>query len=106
MESKATDGNSNPEPNHSVHEPIAVQANPGDVKSKVRIQWPRANQHAAWKQLDEELAATLSMRLKGPIAKQLSAFSETCHTMCLDKFGEEQKRNKKDVIQQPNRRQL
>ena len=26
--------------------------------------------------------------------------------MCLDRFGEEVKRDKKDVVQQPNRRQL
>ena len=91
MENKAIDGNLNPEQNHSVPEPIAVQANPGDVQSKVRIQWPRANQTAAWTQLDQELAATLSMRLKGPTAKQLNVFSETCHTVSLDRFGEEVK---------------
>ena len=47
IQSKAFDGNSNLEQNHSVLEPIAAQANPGYVQSKVRIQWPRANQTAA-----------------------------------------------------------
>ena len=46
------------------------------------------------------------MRLKGSTAKQLSAFCEIVHSLCLEKFGEEVKRKKSDGLKQPNRRQV
>ena len=46
------------------------------------------------------------MRLKGSTAKQLSAFCEVVHSLCLEKFGEEVKRKKSDGLKQPNRRQV
>ena len=90
----------------SVPEPIAAPAQPGAFPSKVRIQWPRGNQSSAWARLDQELSTTLTMRLKGSTAKQLSAFCEIVHSLCLEKFGEEVKRKKSDGLKQPNRRQV
>ena len=79
---------------------------PGAFPSKVRIQWPRGNQSLAWARLDQELSTTLTMCLKGSTAKQLSAFREIVHNLCLEKFGEEVKRKKSDGLKQPNRRQV
>ena len=106
LENKSNDGISNPDNHHSVPEPIAAPAQPGAFPSKVRIQWPRGNQSLAWARLDQELSTTLTMRLKGSTAKQLSAFCEIVHSLCLEKFGEEVKRKKSDGLKQPNRRQV
>ena len=103
LENKSNDGISN---HHSVPEPIAAPAQPGEFPSKVRIQWPRGNQSSAWARLDQELSATLTMRLKGSTAKQLSAFCKIVHSLCLEKFGKEVKRKKSDGLKQPNRRQV
>ena len=106
LENKSNDGISNPDNHHSVPEPIAAPAQPGAFPSKVRIQWPRGNQSSAWARLDQELSTTLTMRLKGSTAKQLSAFCEIVHSLCLEKFGKEVKRKKSDGLKQPNRRQV
>ena len=106
MENKSNDGISNPDNHHSVTEPIAAPAQPGAFPGKVRIQWPRGNQSSAWARLDQELSTTLTMRLKGSTAKQLSAFCEIVHSLCLEKFGEAVKRKKSDDLKQPNRRQV
>ena len=103
LENKSNDGNSNSDNHHSVPEPIAAPAQPGAFPSKVRIQWPRGNQSSAWTRLDQELSTALTMRLKGSTAKQLSAFCEIVHSLCLEKFGEEVKRKKSDTMKQPNR---
>ena len=106
LENKSNDGISNPDNHHSVPEPIAAPAQPGAFPSKVRIQWPRGNQSSTWARLDQELSTTLTMRLKGSTAKQLSAFCEIVHSLCLEKFGKEVKRKKSDGLKQPNRRQV
>ena len=98
LENKSNDGISNPDNHHSVPEPIAAPAQPGAFPSKVRIQWPRGNQSSAWARLDQELSTTLTMRLKGSTAKQLSAFCEIVHSLCLEKFGKEVKRKKSDGL--------
>ena len=46
------------------------------------------------------------MRLKGSTAKQLSAFCEIGHNLCLEKLGKEVKRKKSNGLKQPNRRQV
>ena len=94
LENKSNDGISNPDNHHSVPEPIAAPAQPGAFPSKVRIQWPRGNQSSAWARLDQELSTTLT-------AKQLSAFCEIVHSLCIEKFGEEVKRTKSDGLKQP-----
>ena len=106
LENELNDGTSNPDNHHSVPEPIAAPAQPGAFPSKVRIQWPRGNQSSAWARLDQELSTTLTMHLKGSTAKQLSAFCDIVHSLCLEKFGEEVKRKKSDGLKQPNRRQV
>ena len=95
------DGISNPDNHHSVPERIAAPAQPGAFPSKVRIQWPRGNQSSAWAWLDQELSTTLTMRLKGSTAKQLSAFCEIVHSLCLEKVGEEVKTKKSDDFYRP-----
>ena len=104
LENKSNDGISNPDNHHSVPEPFAAPAQSKAFPSKVRIQWPRGNQSSVWARLDQELSTTLTMRLKGSTAKQLSAFCEIVHSLCLEKFGEEFKRKKRDGLKQPNRR--
>ena len=107
LANKSNDGISKPDNHHSVPEPIAASAQPGAFPSKVRIQWPRGNQSLAWARLDQELSTSLTMRLKGSTAKQLSAFCEIVHSLCLEKFGEEVKRKRKsDGLKQPSRRQV
>ena len=106
MDNKAINGNSNPDGNHSVPEPIAAPAPPGDIASKARIKWPRGNQSSTWTKLDQELSTTLTVRLRGSTAAQLSSFCEIVYNVCLEKFGEEDKREKSNIIQQLNRRQV
>ena len=43
-----------------------------------------------------------SQCFKGSTVKQLSAFCQIVHSLCLEKFGEEVKRKKKDGLKQPN----
>ena len=106
LANKSNDAILNPDNHHSVPEPIAAPAQPGAFPSKVRIQWPRGNQSSSWARLDQELSTTLTMRLKGSTAKQLSAFCAIVHSLCLEEFGEEVKRKKSDGLKQPNQRQV
>ena len=106
LENKSNDGISNPDNHQSIPEPIAAPAQPEAFPSKVRIQWPRGNHSSARARLDQEFSTALTMRLKGSTAKQLSAFCEIVHSLCIAKFGEQVKRKKGDALKQPNPRQV
>ena len=103
LENKSNEWISNPDNPHTVPKPIAAPAQPGAFPSKVRNQWPRGNRSSTWARLEQKLSTTLTMLLKGSTAKQLSAFCEIVHSLCLEKFGEEVKRKKSDGSKQPNR---
>ena len=106
MNNKSNDGIMNPDTPHSVQEPIAARTLPDNAPSKARIRWPRANQRASWSQLEQELSATLTTRLKGSTATQLCSLCEIVHQVCAEKFGEEdRKKEKRKPTKQPNRRQ-
>ena len=106
MENKSVNGNSDQDNPHSVAEPIAAPKCRDPIASKARIKWPRGNQSSVWSRLDQELSATLTKRLKGSTAEQLSSFCDLIHNTCLEKFGEDERKKSENIIQQPNQRQL
>ena len=86
-ECKSNDGLMNQEYPHSVQGPIVERQCPGDIPRKPRIQWPKGNQTAIWKNLDHELSFLLTTHLKGPIDHQLSSFCRVIYDVCLEWFG-------------------
>ncbi|KAI8485265.1 hypothetical protein Bbelb_370120 [Branchiostoma belcheri] len=58
----------------------------GFVK-KEKIKWPKANNRAAWEELDSDLSNVLEQGLKGDIDRKLNSVGEMVYNFCSEKFG-------------------
>ncbi|KAI8500672.1 hypothetical protein Bbelb_214900 [Branchiostoma belcheri] len=54
---------------------------------KEKIRWPKANNRAAWEELDSDLSNILEQGLKGDIERKLNSVGEMVYNFCSGRLG-------------------
>ncbi|XP_021349432.1 uncharacterized protein LOC110466448 [Mizuhopecten yessoensis] len=57
-----------------------------------KVQWPKTNDEAAWRNLDQDLEAILETTLQGNVERKVEALTSIVYSVCKERFGVETSR--------------
>ncbi|XP_078617582.1 uncharacterized protein LOC144885536 [Branchiostoma floridae x Branchiostoma japonicum] len=78
------------------------------IERKEKIKWPRANDKAAWEDLDSDLHHILDQGLKGDVERKLNQFGSLVYDFCSERFGvlESSGRKQAEVVKGRREREI
>lgn len=105
VQKEATDPKEKPKKKGSVKPKRAEVENLEDTRNskKLRINWPKGNSKE-WGKLDTDLTMILSS-IRGSAENRSESQPNIIYSFCLERFGAEETRGKKETLKGPSRRQ-
>ncbi|XP_049337547.1 uncharacterized protein LOC125802987 [Astyanax mexicanus] len=103
IEPGETEEEQDPEQPYSVQNLHASQAVPSRPSEHRQVLWPAANKETEWRQLDEDVDATLEAVSKGGVSQRLQLMSSLIISIGTERFGIKQPKTKNPS--KPNRRE-
>ncbi|CAC5381066.1 unnamed protein product [Mytilus coruscus] len=72
---------------------------------KERIAWPKMNSEAQWRDLNDDLGVILETSLQGCVERRIETLTSLIYNIGKERFGVEERKEKSNTKQTPNRRE-